>query len=186
MIPLFDTKRSKKIPYITIFLILLNIVVFFIFKENEAYRFVPGQFNFIHLLTSMFLHANVWHLLVNIWFLWIFGDNVEGKIGHLKFLFFYFLCGIFSAIIYLFLGTNLNVSLMGASGAISGILGGYLILFPKNRLRVFPNFNFYSFVYILLWFLIQLLLVYFGSGEVAYSGHVAGFITGIILVLFFK
>jgi len=191
MIPLFDNKRSKKIPYITILLILLNVVIFFVFKESQTdiiklYGFIPGEFNFFHILISMFLHANIWHLLFNIWFLWIFGDNVENRIGHLKFLLFYFLCGISSAIIYSILGNNLTIPLIGASGAISGILGGYLILFPKNKLRVFPNFNFYSFVYILLWFLIQLLLVYFGNGEVGYLGHVGGFIIGIILVLFLK
>lgn len=191
MIPLFDQKHSKKIPYLTILLILINIVVFFISQENQAqviqtYGFIPGEFNFFHLLTSMFLHLDGWHLLVNMWFLWVFGYGVENKIGSLKFLVFYFLCGIFSALAYFLIGENLTVSLIGASGAISGILGGYLLLFPKNKLKVFPNFTFPSFFYILLWFFAQVLFMFLGGGEISYAGHVVGFISGFILILFFK
>ena len=192
MIPLFDKKTSKKIPYTTILLILFNILFFFLFKDNlneiiYSYGFIPGNFNLVHILTSMFLHVNIFHLIFNIWFLWVFGDNVEGRIGHSKFLFFYLLCGALSTLIYfLFAGENLNVPLVGASGAISGILGSYLILFPKNKLRVFPNFVFSSFWYILLWFCIQLFFMYLGGGNTAYLGHVGGFISGLILIFFFK
>ncbi|HOI59767.1 MAG TPA: rhomboid family intramembrane serine protease [Candidatus Pacearchaeota archaeon] len=191
MIPLFDKKISKKTPYVTILLVSVNILLFFLFKENLTdiiflYGFIPGEFNFIHILTAMFLHVNFWHLIVNMWFLWVFGDNVEARIGHIKFLFFYILCGIFSTLIYFLAGQNLNIPLVGASGAISGILGSYIILFPKNKLRVFPNITFSSFAYILLWFCIQLFFMYLGGGNVAYLGHIGGFISGIILILFLK
>ncbi len=191
MIPLFDKKISEKTPYVTILLISVNILLFFLFKENLTdaiflYGFVPGQFNFIHILTAMFLHVSFWHLIVNMWFLWIFGDNVEARIGHIKFLFFYILCGILSTLIYFLAGQNLNIPLVGASGAVSGILGSYVVLFPKNKLRVFPNFTFSSFAYIFLWFCIQLIFMYLGGGNVAYLGHIGGFVSGIILILFFK
>jgi len=188
MIPLFDKKSSKKIPYITILLVSINIVLFLVFKNNliPFYAFIPGDFSIVTLFTHMFLHANIFHLLINVWFLWVFGDAIENRIGHLKFLLFYFLCGVCSALIYFLIGDNLNVPLIGASGAISGILGSYLILFPKNKLKVFPNFTFSSFVYIFLWFSLQLLFIYFGSGSVSYLGHVGGFLSGFILILFFK
>lgn len=192
MIPLFDNKKSKKIPYITILLILINVLIFFgvshsLNKTIYLYGFIPGAFNFIHIFTSMFLHVSAFHLIFNMWFLWVFGDSVENKIGHIKFLFFYLLCGIFSTLIYFFfVGENLNIPLVGASGAISGVLGAYFVLFPRNKLRVFPNFNFYSFIYIFLWFFAQLLFMYLGGGDIAYLGHVGGFIAGILFIFFFK
>lgn len=191
MIPLFDKKISGKNPYVTMLLILVNVLLFFIFKDNlndiiHLYGFVPGDFNFIHMLTAMFLHVNIWHLLINMWFLWIFGDNAEGKIGHIKFLLFYILCGIFSTLIYFLSGENLNIPLVGASGAISGILGSYVILFPKNKLKIFPNFTFSSFIYIFFWFCIQLLFMCLGGGDTAYLGHIGGFASGVILIFFFK
>ena len=134
----------------------------------------------------MFLHVSVWHLLINMWFLWVFGDNVESKIGHIKFLFFYILCGVFSTLIYFLAGENLNVPLVGASGAVSGILGAYIVLFPKNKLKVFPDFTLSSFWYILFWFLIQVIFMNLGGGDVAYLGHIGGFISGAILIFFFK
>lgn len=188
MIPLFDVRKSKKTPYITIALIVINIVLFSVFKDTliDLYGFVPGKFSLIHIFTAMFLHTSIFHLLFNMWFLWIFGDNVEGRIGHLKFLVFYLLSGLVASLIYFLFGENLNMSIVGASGAISGILGAYLFLFPKNKLRVFPNFTFPSFLYIILWFLLQLFFVYSGGEGVAYLGHIAGFITGFILIMFFK
>lgn len=191
MIPLFDKKISEKTPLITILLVSINILLFFLFKDNlsdiiYSYGFVPGEFNFFHILTAMFLHVNILHLLFNMWFLWIFGDNVEGRIGHIKFLFFYILCGISSTLIYFLAGQNLNIPLVGASGAISGILGSYIILFPKNKLKVFPDFTFSSFWYIIFWFLIQIVFMYFGGENVAYLGHIGGFISGLVIILFFK
>ncbi|MFA7141729.1 MAG: rhomboid family intramembrane serine protease [Candidatus Paceibacterota bacterium] len=187
MIPLFDKKKSKKFPLITIFLILSNILLFFLFKDSlELYGFIGGRFKFLHILTAMFLHVNLVHLLFNMWILWIFGENVENKIGHIKFFFFYILCGILATLIYFFSGENLNVPLVGASGAISGILGAYIILYPKNKLRVFPNFTFSSFWYILFWFLFQIIFMNLGEGNVAYLGHIGGFIAGIILIAFFR
>lgn len=172
MIPLFDLKKSKKFPYITVILITINIVLFFLFKGDFEGIFFEG----------IFLHINIWHLLFNMWFLWIFGDNVEGRIGHLKFFFFYFLCGI---IPLLFLREMTSVPAVGASSAIAGVMGAYLFLFPKNKLKVFPNFVFPSFLYIILWALIQVLFFSLDGGMSSF-GHIAGFVTGFILILFFK
>jgi len=165
MIPLFDLKKSKKIPCITIALILTNIIFFFVKQDF-----------------SLFSHVNLWHLLSNMWFLWIFGDNVEAKIGPLKFLFLYFISGIVTLI---FIKEMTSVPAVGASSAIAGVMGAYLILFPKNKLKVFPNFTCPSFVYIILWILLQALFFYF-EGGFSFLGHMVGFISGILIVLFFK
>jgi len=192
MIPLTDKRKFKRIPYITILYIFLNTVLFFLFSSNldyfiSNYGFTPGDFNFLNLFTSFFIHLNFLHLLINMWFLWVFGSTLEDKIGHKKFFFFYLLVGFLANVFYfLFVSSNLNIPIVGASGAISGILGAYLILFPKNRLKTFPNLNLYSYLYIILWFVIQLAFYLFQNQDVAYLGHLGGFIVGIILIFFFK
>jgi membrane associated rhomboid family serine protease len=192
MIPLYDIKRSKKIPFITILLILINIVLFFLLYKDLGdliydYGFIPGDFNFIALFTSMFLHVSLFHVIGNMWFLWVFGDSIEGKIGHLKFLFLYIFSGVCSSVFYfLFSEYDILTPVIGASGAISGIVGAYLILFPKNKLRVFPCFTLLSIIYIVLWFLFQLFFAFIGNSETAYLGHVGGFLGGILFVLINK
>lgn len=191
MIPLYDIKRSKKIPFITILLILINIVLFFLLYENLDkiafyYGFIPGEFNLLSLFTSMFIHMSFLHVIGNMWFLWVFGDSVEGKIGHFKFLLLYIFSGICSSAFYfLFSEYDLLTPVIGASGAISGIVGAYLFLFPKNKLRVFPCFTFLSIFYIVFWFLFQLFFAMFGNSETAYLGHIGGFLGGIIFVLIY-
>jgi membrane associated rhomboid family serine protease len=194
MLPLYDENKRKGFPLVTICLIVLNIYVFYISSLNPDFYFNSYSFSlkdllngkFYTIFTSMFLHGSIFHLLSNMLFLWVFGRNIESKIGSFRFLIFYFLCGLFSVLSYGLLESSSY--LIGASGAISGILGAYLILFPGNRIRaVVPIIFFWTtasipaLVFIIIWFLIQLLSL--GSSDmVAYSAHIGGFIAGIILI----
>lgn len=196
MIPISDQSTSKKgFPLITVFLILINIVIFFNFVSRleffvKKFGFVPQSFlngeNWLNLFWAMFLHGSFLHLLGNMWFLWIFGDNVELKIGKKKFLFLYFLSGMGAFLFHLIFNTDKTIPVIGASGAISGILGAYLILFPSNKvLALFPFFFFYRLIllpasiYIGLWFLFQFL--YMGTYQtVAWWAHIGGFASGIL------
>jgi len=153
---------------------------------------------YITLLTSMFMHGGWAHLLGNMLFLWIFGDNLENVMGHGRYLAFYLICGILASLAHVFttaaFGGNQLVPSLGASGAISGVLGGYILLFPKRRVRVIM-FNFLTqvpaIVAIGLWFVFQLVsgLGVLGSGSqaggVAYAAHIGGFIAGLLLVKLF-
>jgi membrane associated rhomboid family serine protease len=196
VIPISDEKRSKKIPFLTITLILINVIVFFFTFSDldffiQKYGFIPKEIengkNFFNFLSSTFIHASFSHLIGNLWFLWIFGDNVEAKLGRIKFLILYFLSGFGSLILYFITASQKTIPVVGASGAISGILGAYLVLFPKNKIKALvPVFYFYKIVsipaviYIGVWFLYQLLYIPTES-FVAYWAHVGGFLTGILL-----
>jgi len=206
MFPLYDESfHSRKLPYITILLILLNVFIFLITyfspdfeKAVFQYGTVPSRIlkgeGVFTLITSMFLHAGFLHLIGNMWFLWIFGDNVEHNLGKMKFVIFYFLCGVLAGLFHIFLasGEELAIPTIGASGAISGLLGGYLILYPKNKIRAFflvlftpIIFSVPAFFYIGIWFLYQFLSAGTPS-SVAYFAHIGGFIAGMILVLLMK
>ncbi|SEM55832.1 Membrane associated serine protease, rhomboid family [bacterium A37T11] len=153
---------------------------------------------FLTLITGMFMHSGWAHLAGNMLYLWICGDNVEDKLGHLGYLFFYLLCGVLSGLSHvfstLFFGQDLLTPCLGASGAISAVLGGYVVLFPHKRIVFwffFFVFTLPAFVAIGLWFLFQLsngLGVLGGeqAGGVAYAAHIGGFISGLLLVKFFK
>jgi membrane associated rhomboid family serine protease len=201
MIPISDESRTGKTPLTTIFLILLNTLIFFFTFFNldffiENYGLVPEKIlegkAIFTLFSSIFLHASFSHLFGNMWFLWIFGDNVENKIGKLNFLILYFLSGLGSSFFYLLTAADKTIPVVGASGAISGILGAYLILFPKNKIRALvPVFYFYrvllipAVVYIGIWFLYQFLYMSVDP-FVAYWGHIGGFLTGILLIKIFQ
>lgn len=168
---------------------------------GERYR-VPGLgvtplSVYLTLLTSMFMHGGLMHLLGNMLYLHIFGDNIENLMGHLRYLIFYLTCGVLASLAHVFasaaLGADLLVPSLGASGAISGVLGGYFLLFPKRRVRVLI-FRFISevpaLVAIGVWFAFQLIssLSMFSGGSgggVAYGAHIGGFIAGLILVKLF-
>jgi membrane associated rhomboid family serine protease len=186
-------------------LILTNVFLFLYFfvggKLEDAilnYGAIPNQIlkgkNLENLISSMFLHAGFSHLVGNMWFLWIFGDNVENKIGKLKYLLFYFLAGILAAYIHSLLVPidQKGIPVVGASGAISGILGAYLVLFPKNKIRTFFWFYFRpiffyipAFFFIGIWFLYQ--IMYLGAPtSVAYFAHIGGFLAGMAFILPFK
>ena len=206
MFPLYDESvPSRKLPFLTISLIVINIFIFlFTYFSPDferiifEYGAIPAQIlegkSFPTLITSTFLHAGFLHLLGNMWFLWLFGDNVEHSLGKIKFIIFYLLCGILAGIFHIFLVTiqDINIPVIGASGAISGLLGGYLILYPKNKIRAlfvlfFRPFIFSvpAFFYIGVWFLFQFLSV----GElssIAYFAHIGGFISGMIIILLLR
>ncbi|MEJ2474620.1 MAG: rhomboid family intramembrane serine protease [Desulfobacterales bacterium] len=168
---------------------------------GERYR-VPGLgvtplSVYLTLLTSMFMHGGLMHLLGNMLYLHIFGDNIENLMGHLRYLIFYLTCGVLASLAHVFTSAALDADLLvpslGASGAISGVLGGYFLLFPKRRVRVLI-FRFISevpaLVAIGVWFAFQLIssLGMFSGGAgggVAYGAHIGGFIAGLILVKFF-
>src|SRR3989344_9691277 len=147
MFPIRDTKSSNKFPFINLSLIVINIYVFFqqIFTSNTQlfifnYALIPANINLTQtetltpFLTSMFLHAGFLHIISNMWFLWVFGDNVEAAMGHIKYLIFFLFAGITASFIqYLFI-QNSFLPMLGASGAIAGILGAYLKFFPHNTI----------------------------------------------------
>ncbi len=152
---------------------------------------------YITLLTSMFMHGGFAHIFGNMLFLMIFGDNIENRIGHLRYLFFYLICGVIASLAHVFvsvsLGSSTLVPSLGASGAISGVLGGYLLLFPKRRVRVMLFYQVMvvpAIVAIGIWFAFQLVsgigvLGNTQGGGVAYGAHIGGFIAGLLLVKFF-
>lgn len=198
MLPLYDKKKIKDgFPLMTTFLIVLNTIFFLCTISNlnhfiDLFGFTVEKLwdgRFFTILTSMFLHGNVWHLILNMWFLWVFGDNLESRLGRLKFLGFYLLCGVGGGILYALAMSDPAQAVIGASGAISGVLGGYLVLFPKNKIRTFLFFCVASIpavIYIFIWFLLQLFSTTALDTSVSYFSHIGGFITGILFVKMFK
>lgn len=217
MIPLRDANPSRSVPVVTLALIALNCVVFFYelalppagleklvftfgmvpakvtaFPTNPSIGFLDATVPF---LTSMFLHAGWLHLIGNMWFLWIFGDNVEDYVGHLRFLLFYLLCGLAASVAHLAFNLNSTIPTVGASGAIAGVLGAYLLLFPGARILTLVPVVFVwltelpAYVILLYWFVLQVLqgtatsLAQTGpGGGVAWWAHVGGFVAGLALV----
>ncbi|MGD9561784.1 MAG: rhomboid family intramembrane serine protease [Pyrinomonadaceae bacterium] len=149
---------------------------------------LPVYFNF---LSSMFMHGDIMHIFGNMLFLWIFGDNLENLLGHLRFAAFYLVCGFAAAIAQIVLDTDSIIPMLGASGAISGVLGGYVLLFPQRQVRALI-FSFLTtvpaFVAIGIWIVYQLIVGYLtpaGTGGVAYAAHIGGFIAGVVLIKVF-
>jgi len=205
MFPLRDTQPSYSRPVITVLIIILNVVVFLYeisldeYSRNYFimhYGLVPARFHFSAVLTSMFLHGGWMHIIGNMWFLWIFGDNVEDAFGHVKYLAFYFLCGIAAGLTQMAFSAGSRLPMVGASGAIAGVMGAYLIKYPKARIVTLV----FIFIFITTievpaalmlayWFFIQF---FSGVGTIGYShvsqggtaffAHVGGFIAGMILV----
>jgi membrane associated rhomboid family serine protease len=149
---------------------------------------LPVYFNF---LSSMFMHGGFMHLFGNMLFLWVFGDNLENLLGHARYVAFYIVCGLAAALAQFVMDTDSIIPMLGASGAISGVLGGYLLLFPQRRVRALI-FNFLTevpaFVALGLWIGMQILQGYLtpaGQGGVAYAAHIGGFIAGLALIKVF-
>lgn len=153
---------------------------------------------YLTLISSIFMHGGIAHLLGNMLYLWIFGDNLEDVMGHKRYFFFYILCGIIAGLSHVFstayLGQNMYMPSLGASGAISGVLGGYIFLFPRRRVHVWLFFFFTisvpAFLAVGVWFVFQLVngMGMIGgdeTGGVAYAAHIGGFIAGVVLVKFF-
>ena len=205
MFPLRDTQPSYSRPLITVLIIILNVVVFLHeisldeYSRNyfiAHYGLIPARFHFSAILTSMFMHGGWMHIIGNMWFLWIFGDNVEDVFGHLKYLAFYLLCGMAAAFTQVLFSPGSRLPMVGASGAIAGVMGAYLIKFPRSRIVTLV----FIFIFITTievpaglmlayWFIIQF---FSGVGTIGYShvsqggtaffAHIGGFITGMILV----
>jgi membrane associated rhomboid family serine protease len=216
VIPLRDSTPSGSVPYVTISIIVLNSVVWlyevslgpavsdFILQYGlipvrflHPYRFHTGAVEgaLTPLFSSIFMHGGWMHIIGNMWFLWIFGDNIEDRLGHARFAFFYLLCGVGAALIQVIFHPASKIPMVGASGAISGVLGAYLVSYPTARIYTLFIFFFIvrfveipAFVYLLLWFLFQLIsgAAELGAGReiggVAYWAHMGGFIVGIFLL----
>ena len=149
---------------------------------------LPVYFNF---LSSMFMHGDIMHIFGNMLFLWIFGDNLENLLGHIRFAVFYIVCGFAAALAQIVMDSDSIIPMLGASGAISGVLGGYILLFPQRQVRALI-FNFLTtvpaFVAIGIWIAYQLIVGYLtpaGTGGVAYAAHIGGFIAGVALIKLF-
>src|SRR5580704_5571233 len=142
MIPLRDVIPSRTTPYLTVTIIVLNVLAWFFELALPAdvrtvflqvYGVVPADFHATTLITSMFLHGGWMHVLGNMWYLWIFGDNVEDRLGHGRFIVFYLLCGIIAALGQIAIDPGSTLPTIGASGAIAGVTGAYFVLYPRSR-----------------------------------------------------
>jgi membrane associated rhomboid family serine protease len=207
MLPIGDDDTSRRtVPLVTYALIALNVLFFFVEQSGgdvfiEKWAFVPRRFlanpfdNFLTLFTSMFMHAGWVHLGGNMLYLWIFGDNVEDRFGHLKFIIFYLLCGLAATFAQLAFSLGSNVPNLGASGAIAGVLGAYILLFPQGRVRVLQGqqvIQVPALIVIGLWIVLQFfsgigsIASTAQTGGVAYMAHIGGFLAGFVLTFLFR
>lgn len=224
--PIRDDQPRFSKPFINYFIIALNIAVY-LFLEVPAqaqgrrafdililqFGLVPHDLtraiagvpqyplgaNILTILTSMFLHGDLFHILGNLWFLWIFGDNIEDHVGHFPYLIFYLVCGIAAALTDIALSPTSNVPTIGASGAIAGVMGAYILLYPRARVQtlvvLIVFFTFWwlpAWVFLGYWFLIQFVATtvmassaHHQTGGIAFAAHVGGFVTGLILIKVF-
>ena len=210
MIPLRDVIPSRTTPYVTVALIVLNALVF-VYEyslgehTNEfifAFGLIPATFSWFAVLTSMFLHGGLLHVGGNMLYLWIFGDNVEDRMGHGRFLAFYLLCGIAAALGQTFTSPDSAVPMVGASGAVAGVMGAYFVLYPRSRIVTLLPFIIVwqvvevpALVFLGVWFLMQFVngvgsiatsVAGGPAGGVAFWAHVAGFVAGLLGVLVFR
>jgi membrane associated rhomboid family serine protease len=202
MFPIGDDNSTRRIfPLVTYVLIALNVLFFFVeLSGGDAFimkwAFVPSRFlanpggDFLTIFTSMFMHAGWVHLGGNLLYLWIFGDNVEDRFGHIKFIIFYLLCGIGATFAQLAFSSGSSVPNLGASGAIAGVLGAYILMFPKGKVNVLMGRGVIpmpALVVIGLWIVLQLfsgigsIADTADTGGVAYMAHIGGFIAGLAL-----
>jgi membrane associated rhomboid family serine protease len=205
MFPLRDTQPSYSKPYVTGGLIAVNLLVFLYELSLDPYSLnhlislygiVPDHVRLTSILTSMFLHGGWLHVIGNMWFLWIYGDNVEDVLGHGRYLVFYLLCGVLAGLTHIAFNFDSRLPTVGASGAIAGVMGAYLVKFPHSRiLTLVPIFIFFTtfeipaVIILVYWFLLQTIS---GIGSIGYShlsqqgvawfAHVGGFVAGMILV----
>ncbi|HRJ76510.1 MAG TPA: rhomboid family intramembrane serine protease [Anaerolineales bacterium] len=212
MFPLYDTQRSRHFPLMNWMLVLLNGLVFYFevtMTEADLYRFihtwglVPANLalsnpdTWINILTSMFLHGGWFHILSNMWILIIFGDNIEDKLGSIRYLIFYLFSGTAAALLQVYFDPASSVPMIGASGAIAGVLGAYLILFPHSRIAslvpiffIFTMVELPALVFLGFWFVSQLFSGWFAlqgadASNVAWWAHIGGFVFGMIAVRLF-
>jgi membrane associated rhomboid family serine protease len=208
VIPLRDVIPSRTTPYITVTIIVLNGLAW-LFEISlppdvlpqflQVYGMVPADFHAPTLITSMFLHGSWSHVLGNMWYLWIFGDNVEDRVGHGRFIIFYLLCGIVAGLGQMAMDPHSTLPTIGASGAIAGMMGAYFVLYPRSRVLTLIPWIFIQIVelpaIVLLgfWFLMQLfsagaiaVTASSSGGGVAFAAHVVGFLAGAGGVFLFR
>ncbi|MEC8703538.1 MAG: rhomboid family intramembrane serine protease [Candidatus Neomarinimicrobiota bacterium] len=210
LFPYKDDNPRILVPYVTYVIISINVLIF-VFQLNMGmvssaaerefiYRFgfIPANFSIITVFTSMFMHGGISHIMGNMWFLWVFGDNVEGVLGHVKFAVFYIICGLAATMSQLFVDPSSTIPMVGASGAIAGVLGMYMIRFPHARVHVFAfiiifftTFRIPAMFVLGFWFFNQLTnglgsLGFDTTGGVAWFAHIGGFISGVMLNQAFK
>ena len=212
MIPLYDTVHSRRVPIVNWLLIGLNVLVFLyeislsrtgLTNLTQTWGLVPvtlltqPQTAWLTIYTSMFLHGGWFHILSNMWVLFIFGDNVEDRMGGGRYLLFYLLSGTAAALLQSFFLPTSHVPMIGASGAIAGVLGAYLLLYPRARIAslvpilfIFTIIDIPAPIFLLFWFVSQLFSGWLSLGGAAGSGvawfaHVGGFVFGILAVFIF-
>ncbi|MCX7991415.1 MAG: rhomboid family intramembrane serine protease [Proteobacteria bacterium] len=217
MIPIKDNIPSKRVPYINYLLIFINILVFalelkagnriddmiknYAFHANELYHLFLGindSFDPIKkIFTSMFMHGGFSHIFGNMLYLYIFGDNVEDRLGHFMYLFLYLTFGVFALLLQFFFNPLSNLPMLGASGAVSGVMGAYFIFYPRARvITLVPIFIFIQFIevpaffFLFFWFILQFLYgtlsIYGGSMGVAWWAHIGGFVAGFLFAILHK
>jgi membrane associated rhomboid family serine protease len=206
MLPIGDDDSGRRtVPLVTYALIVLNVLFFLVeMSGGDAFimkwSFVPSRFlanpvaDFPTLFTSMFMHAGWIHLGGNMLYLWIFGDNVEDRFGHLKYLIFYLICGLAATFTQMAFNPGSSVPNLGASGAIAGVLGAYILMFPQGTVRVMQGqrvIQVPALIMIGLWIVLQLFsgigsLATADTGGVAYMAHIGGFAAGLVLAFLFK
>lgn len=217
MLPIRDENPTELTPYVTVLIIVANFAVWVLLQgagvdphQLEASVAALGThpceltrmcqargLGWSELLTSMFTHGGWGHILGNMWFLWVFGNNIEDSMGHVRFLVFYLLCGIAAGLAHIAAGPASAVPAVGASGAISGVMGAYIVLYPNARVRTWIPpiffFNIRAFFFLLYWFVVQVFMASStlgteesGSGGVAVWAHVGGFVAGVVLIKLFE
>ena len=210
LFPYKDDNPSILYPFTTYTIIGLNVSVFllqfYIAGNNQdlarsiifEFGLVPNRFNIIDVITSMFLHGGIYHIVGNMWFLYIFGDNIESILGHIRFIYFYIFCGAGAAFLQFIVEPTSSIPMVGASGAISGVLGAYMIKFPKAKVHVIAVVIFFITTFVVpaqivlgVWFLMQLSgglgsLGIDTTGGIAWFAHIGGFICGVISIKFFQ
>jgi rhomboid family protein len=215
MIPIADESPRRYVPIVNYLIIAANIFIFFYQPADlqgkklffNSFGLVPANVSnfqgdyyiYSTLFSSMFLHADLMHLFGNMLYLWIFGDNIEYVLGHIRYFVFYIVVGVGAALMQVIFFPDSQIPMIGASGAISGVLGAYLLKFPRNRVSIL--FFFFIIIRIIkvpavlaisLWVLFQLYNIYFsdraslGQGGVAWFAHLGGFISGFILIKLFE
>lgn len=206
ILPIGDENPRQRYPYVTLSLIILNLIAFLvtwstIFEPNNSidlvfrdYGVVPSRFmaggDWMSVFTSMFMHGGVLHLAGNLFFLWIFGDNIECRLGHARYLLFYLSCGVMASLAQIASDPTSSVPVVGASGAISGIMGAYLVLYPSAKVKTYL-WGFIAKIpaagYLLVWFggqfVNQLVFMQVHVGDIAFMAHLSGFLFGALAIL---
>lgn len=212
MIPLRDSTRSEQFPLITIILIIINILVFYyeislgqdgMNQLSYIFGLVPANYtnyqvpliDYLPFITSTFLHGSWMHVIGNMWILWLFGDNVEDKMGKARFLAFYLACGVLASLTHFGFNLSSELPVVGASGAVAGVMGAYFLMFRKAKVLTFIPpfflFNFPAWIYLGFWAATQIyggaagLLTVGANQQIAFWAHIGGFLAGMILFKLF-